>query len=106
MNKQEVIAGVLINENSTFTVLEVCERCNLSEDILMDWIAHGLFGEPHQSMQFDYKMIDRVRAAHRLQHDLEVNLQGVILALELMDEMDKLREELAILKRGSISFMR
>lgn len=106
MNKQDVITGILMNENTTFTIVEVCQHCNLPEDIVMDWIAHGLFGEPHQSMQFDYKMIDRVRTAHRLQHDLEVNLQGVILALELMDEMAKLREELAILKRGSLSLSR
>jgi chaperone modulatory protein CbpM len=30
----------------------------------------------------------------RLQHDLEINLAGVALALELMDEIDALRERL------------
>lgn len=102
MNKHEIMTGVLLSEGTTFTVVEVCEYCDLPEDILKDWIAHGLFGDPHQPMQFDYKMIDRIRTAHRLQNDLEVNLQGVILALELMDEMAKLQEELAILKRGTM----
>ena len=103
MNKHEIIAGILMNENTTFSVVEVCQHCHLSEDVLMEWIANGLFGEQYHTnilTQFDYQMVDRVRTAHRLQHDLEVNLQGVILALELMDEMAKMRDELAILKRA------
>lgn len=102
MAKHEIIAGVLLDESAIFSIVEVCQYCHLSEDVLMEWIAQGLLGEQYhakQTIQFNAQMLDRVRTAHRLQHDLEVNLQGAILALELMDEMDNLRNELAILKR-------
>ncbi len=102
MSKHDIIAGVLLNEDTTFSVVDVCQYCHLSEDVLMEWIAHGLLGEQYhanQTIQFDYQMLDRIRTAHRLQHDLDVNLQGAILALELMDEMEKIRNELDILKR-------
>ena len=102
MNKHDIITGVLLNEDITFSVVEVCQYCHLSEDVLMEWIAHGLLGEQYhvnQTIQFDYQMVDRIRTAHRLQHDLDVNLQGAILALELMDEIANIRDELEILKR-------
>ena len=102
MNKHDIVTGVLMDEDTTLTVVVVCQHCHLPEVVLMEWIAHGLLGDhyqPSHAIQFDYHMVDRVCTAHRLQHDLEVNLQGVILALELMDEMAKMRDELAILKR-------
>ena len=76
--------------------------CQLSEELLMDLMEHGLLGELSLSpkeIQFDNDMLARIRAAHRLQHDLELNLQGVILALELLDEMSKMRDELDVLRR-------
>jgi chaperone modulatory protein CbpM len=36
----------------------------------------------------------RARTALRLQRDLEINLPGVALALELMEELERLRREL------------
>jgi chaperone modulatory protein CbpM len=33
----------------------------------------------------------RVRTAHRLAHDLEINPPGIALVLDLLDEIDSLR---------------
>ena len=38
--------------------------------------------------------LPRARRALRLQRDLEINLAGVALAMDLMDEIDRLRREL------------
>jgi chaperone modulatory protein CbpM len=38
----------------------------------------------------------RARLALRLERDLELNLAGVALALELMDELEHLRRELTV----------
>ena len=46
---------------------------------------NGFLPEPHCS---------RARLALRLERDLELNLAGVALALELMDELEYLRREL------------
>ena len=102
MSQREIITGVLVNGDITFTFGEVCQTCQLSEELLMDLMGHGLLGELSLSpkeIQFDNDMLARIRAAHRLQHDLELNLQGVILALELLDEMSKMRDELDVLRR-------
>ena len=43
---------------------------------------------------FSGAALRRVRRALRLERDLELNLAGVALALDLMDELEQLRNEL------------
>jgi chaperone modulatory protein CbpM len=43
---------------------------------------------------FTGAVLRRARLALRLERDLEINLAGVALALELMDELERLRREL------------
>lgn len=104
MSKQDIINGMIMNGNLTLTFVEVCHHCHLSEEELLDWIAHGLLGEDvHPSVektQFNHEMIVRIRRAYRLRNELEVNVQGAILVLELLDQIAGMRDELAILKRG------
>jgi len=40
--------------------------------------------------------VARARLALRLERDLELNLAGVALALELMEELERLRRELKV----------
>ncbi len=44
--------------------------------------------------RFSGAALRRARTALRLQRDLEINLPGVALALELMDELERLRRGL------------
>lgn len=103
MNKQEIIQGVILNNDLTLTFVDVCHQCQLSEEMLEDWIGHGLLGDDirktMQSAQFTRDMLTRIRAANRLYRELEVNIQGVILVLDLLDQITALQDELMILKR-------
>lgn len=103
MSKSEVIQGVVLNDDVILSFVEVCHQCQLPEDILMDWIAHGLLGDEIstsvQAAQFNHEMINRIRSASRLHHELEVNIQGVVLVLELLDQIADMRDQLTILKR-------
>lgn len=102
MAKPEIMLGTLMDENIFFSFIEVCQSCHISEEVLLDWLSHGLLGDlpqPIQHTQFNALMFNRIQTAERLYRDLEMNIQGVILALELMDELKQLRAELEILKR-------
>ena len=103
MNEQDIIKGILMKGNMTLTFVEVCHHCHLSEEELIDWIAHGLLGDEVrmsvEEAQFNHEMIVRIRTAYRLHNELEVNIQGAILALELLDKIADMQDELAILKR-------
>ena len=101
MDDQTIITGVLIDEESTISFIEVCQKYNIEEELLKEMIEHGLV-KPHaenvQRLSFDYKTIRRIQSARRLQEDLAINLPGVVLALELLDELEQIRTELSILQ--------
>ena len=70
--------------------------------MLMELLEHGLFSEvmqPAEQVRFNPEMLTRIQSARRLQDDLGVNLPGVVLVLELRDELEKLGQELHILRR-------
>jgi chaperone modulatory protein CbpM len=56
-------------------------------------------GQIPQKWRFDGLEIRRARRAVRLRHDLGLNLAGTALALDLLDELEALRERVRVLER-------
>ncbi len=50
--------------------------------------------DEQDNWQFDSHALKRIRTVLRLQHDLNVNLPGAGLALELLDEIENLKKQL------------
>lgn len=103
MSQREIITGVLINGSQTWSFTEVCQHCHVSQQLLMDLLEHGLLGNlssDYENITFDHAMLSKVRAAYRLHHDLEMDLQGVLMVLDLLEDMEKMRNELDILRRN------
>ncbi|MBC8379409.1 MAG: MerR family transcriptional regulator, partial [Planctomycetes bacterium] len=50
--------------------------------------------------RFSGSSLVRVRSAQRLQRDLGVNLAGIALALDLIEELDNLRTQLEIMRQS------
>lgn len=102
MTKSTMIMGVMVDELSSVSFVDVCEKQGISEDVLLDMLDHGLLPEvtaPDRNIMFDVMMMNRVQSACRLQVDLGLNAPGAVLALELMDELSQLHNELAVLQR-------
>ncbi len=102
MSKDTFLVGVLIEETTTISFNEVCRKYNIPKELLIDMIEQGLF--PTQTTQveqvaLDQKALRRLESAFRLHRDLGINLPGVALALELLEEMEKMRSELDILRK-------
>ena len=90
------------DEHSSVSFVDVCEKQGISEDVLLDMLEHGLLPEvtsPSNNIEFDLEMLHRIQSACRLQIELDLNVSGAVLALELMDELDQLHSELRVLKR-------
>lgn len=101
MSKTTVMVGVLVDDYSV-SFIEVCEGYNISEQQLLEILEHGLISSietPNRQLEFDREMLLRIRRALRLQEDLGLNAAGVVLALELLDELDNVNQELDILKK-------
>lgn len=102
MNKENILIGVLIEETTTSSFVEVCHHYNIPQELLIEMVEHGLFpNQPTQIEQIalDQKALRRIESAFRLHKDLGINLPGVTLAIELLDEIERMRNELDILRK-------
>ncbi|MDP3561955.1 MAG: chaperone modulator CbpM [Legionellaceae bacterium] len=102
MVKSTMIMGMLVDDQSNISFVDVCEKQGISEDVLLDMLDHGLLPEvniPDKQLEFDLNMLNRIQSACRLQLDLGLNAPGVVLALELLDELEQLHSELSVLQR-------
>lgn len=102
MKKDNLLIGVLIEETTTISFIEVCHKYRIPKELLIEMIEQGLF--PNQSVSneqinLEQKDLHRIESAFRLHKDLGINLPGVALALDLMEEMEQLRNELNILRK-------
>ena len=93
---------MLIDETTTYSFVEVCHKYHIREELLIEMIEQGLFPdqptEPEQ-IALDQKALRRIESAFRLHRDLGINLPGVALALELLEEIEKMHKELDILRK-------
>lgn len=87
-------------DGSTFTLREVCERGECHAEFVIKLVDYGIVSPLRETRearqwQFDIAALSRLRKATRLQRDLKINLPGLAMSLELLDEVDAMRRELA-----------
>lgn len=101
MKDKITLTGIIIDEESTLTYVEVCERLQIPEELLHEMEVHGLFiaVSINQDKVLSQRAFQRIEAACRLQQDLGVNLPGAVLAIELQEALEALRKQLKILER-------
>lgn len=99
------IEAQLLDERLRFTLSDMCRICGVHAEFLIELVAEGVIvpqgaraaarrppARPAH-WHFDGIAVVRVQRAVRLQQDLGVNLPGVALALELLDELEALRRQ-------------
>jgi chaperone modulatory protein CbpM len=88
------ISAVLLDESVEFTLAELCSACCVSEDLIVEIVAEGIVepaGTGPEEWRFTGVALARVQRALRLQHDFGVNVPGAALALDLLEELERLR---------------
>jgi len=87
----------LFDEQHRLTLEDLSQLCGVQTSMILELVEEGVL-EPmdlHASQwSFSGTSIRRVQIAIRLQRDLEVNIPGVALALDLMEELEELRQRL------------
>lgn len=103
MNKEilSLLSGEVLEEDLELTLAELCRACRLPEERIVEFVEEGVIepsgGEP-SNWYFAGISLRRVRCARRLQRDLGVNVAGAALALELLEELQRLRARLSRLE--------
>ena len=93
----ETLTGVLLDERIELSLNELSRACSGSAEWVIELVEEGVLepiGHDQTHWRFVGTSLQRAHTAMRLQHDLDINLAGVALALDLMGEIDTLRERL------------
>lgn len=102
MSQNNILIGMLIEETETISYIEVCKKYNIPEKLLIEMMEHGLFTNQStrlEQLKLNQKELHRIESAFRLHHDLGINLPGVVLAIELLEKIQQMDDELSILRK-------
>ena len=95
--KTDILNGIILEDAARLTLRELCDACAVNAEFIAELVDEGVLepaGMEKSHWCFTGFTLHRVRTAKRLQRDLGVNLAGVALALELLDEVRQLRVRL------------
>ena len=93
----EPLSGAIFEESDLLTVEELSRICAVDERHIVELVDEGVISVVEVGTvqwRFSGTALRRTRLALRLERDLELNLAGVALALDLMEEVERLRREL------------
>ena len=92
-NDRTHLSGVVLDSRTTFTLIEFCGACGVEQTRVLEMIDEGVI-EPvagHDDVRFHGEALLRAKRALRLVRDLGVNWPGAALALDLLDEIERLK---------------
>lgn len=94
----------MMDEFMQLTLRELCYDCQVNAEYVIELVEFGIVqprkGRTPQEWVFAGEDLVRVKKAERLRRDLEVNLPGVALSLELIEEVRGLRRQVEDLQRA------
>jgi chaperone modulatory protein CbpM len=96
-SQDQPLPGAIFEETALLTVEDLSRMCAVDERHIVEYVEEGVLHVVEvdtTEWHFTGAALRRARLALRLERDLELNLAGVALALELMEELEHLRREL------------
>jgi chaperone modulatory protein CbpM len=87
----------ILEEQTQLTLNALCCACGVPTEKIIELVDVGVLepiGIKPECWSFDGISLNRARVALRLQRDIGIDLVGVALALELLDEIKLLRARL------------
>jgi len=94
---EKTLSGILLDEQTELSLIDLCHACSSHAEWIIELVEEGVLepiGQNHSQWRFSAISLKRARTAMRLQRDLGINLAGVALALDLLDQIEALRARL------------
>jgi chaperone modulatory protein CbpM len=99
-NSLPQFAICILEEQTQLTLADLCRACAVHAERIIELVDAGVLepqGREPARWIFVGASLHRARMALRLQRDLDIDLAGAALALELLDEIESLRSRLRAL---------
>lgn len=105
--EHKILKGVLLDDQTELTLNELCTACSSSAEWIIKLVEEAVI-EPVNLDRTDLEIrsiqvtqwkftpnsLQKARTAMRLQNELNINLSGVALALNLLERIEKLEAQL------------
>ena len=93
----DILSGHIVENETRLTLRQLCDSCAVRAEYIIELVDEGFIepsGIEKSHWCFSGVTIKRVQKAKRLQRDLGINLAGVALVIDLIDEIEHLRARL------------
>jgi len=101
---KKILTGVIVEESAELSLSELSQACSTTTEWLIELVDEGVLepaGQQQTQWRFSGASLKRARTARRLHDDLKINLAGVALALDLIEEVEAMRERLRRLESNN-----
>jgi chaperone modulatory protein CbpM len=91
------IEGSVVENEVHMSIVELSHAARTPQELIMSWVTEGVLsptGSSPEDWRFGGESLRRAKTAAHLTHDLDLNVPGVALALDLLDEIATLRARL------------
>ncbi len=98
----ETVTGELLDESAPIGLKQLCEICGIHADYVVEMVEAGIIqpqGDKPTMWLFSAVSVMRSSKALRLRRDLDINLSGLAVTLDLLDRVDALQDELKSLRQ-------
>lgn len=100
--KVKVVQGVIIERSEPLSFTELCHAIALQDNLVIEMVEQHLIvpqGHSQEDWQFDDIALKRAKVAANFYHDLGMNLEGIALALDLLDKIEQLETQIRKLEK-------
>lgn len=94
---RKFLTGTLLDDQVYLSLAEISDACSTRSEWIIELVDEGILepsGKERSHWRFSGCSLSRAQVASRLQNDLEINLAGIALALDLMEEIEALQSRL------------
>ena len=86
----------MLNDNVFYTTKAVCKSYKLNLSTVGEMVSWGIAepsGNKPEKWLFSHKDFERIGRASRFNRELEINIPGAALALQLLEDIQNLRNK-------------
>ena len=96
-NRNTILQCEIIETRRELSLSDLCRVCTVTSERVVQLVDEGLvepLGRDPAEWRFSGRSVRRVLVAERLSRDLRLNAAGAALVLDLLDEVQQLRQRL------------
>jgi chaperone modulatory protein CbpM len=102
MTKHDIMIVADYSQSEPLSLEELMELCQSSPNFIQALIDFGILEAhslPVEERAFDVNELRRIKAVQRLQRDLEINMAGAAMVLDLIDQLEEMRAKIEFFEK-------